>query len=156
MARWYDMQEKARKLIDEGMTILKSGVHDAGFLAESTAGAARLHVDASRKRFELYRTLHDLGAEFMDALRACPAGQVVELTPAMADLVKQAVELDGLLKHDEEELERFSVVKGEKGGAPKPMKPRSAKRPTLTRKSSPGPARPQAKRPGKAGKKKPR
>ena len=83
MTRLGRMQQRAKKLLDEGMAILKVGVQDAGMLAESTAGAARLHVEVGRKRFELYRVLHDIGAELMSALEISPAGEAVALTPAI-------------------------------------------------------------------------
>ncbi|HPM40925.1 MAG TPA: hypothetical protein PLY45_00635 [bacterium] len=124
MTRLSQVQERARRLLEDGMAILKVGVKDAGMLAESTAGAARLHVEVGRKRFELYRALHDIGEELMSALGVSPAGESIALTPAMAALIEQALELDRSIKHDEEELDRFSVVKGERGGPPSPMKKR--------------------------------
>lgn len=136
MTRLGRMQQRAKKLLDEGMAILKVGVQDAGMLAESTAGAARLHVEVGRKRFELYRVLHDIGAELMSALEISPAGEAVALTPAMASLIEQAQDLDRSIRHDEEELDRFSVVKGERGGPPSPMKRRP--RPKARAKASGG------------------
>lgn len=135
MTRWSEMQKRSRKLIDEGMSILKIGMHEAGFLAESTAGAARLHVEASRKRFELYRVLHDLGDELHSALKEKTAIQQIELTQPMKELVDAADELSRSLEHDEMELERFSVVKHEKGGSPKPVSPRPKRAPKVAHKA---------------------
>ncbi|HPQ81336.1 MAG TPA: hypothetical protein PLZ86_06380 [bacterium] len=134
MAKWNDMQERAKKLIDEGMAMLKIGMHEAGFLAGSTASAARLHVEASRKRFDLYRVLHDLGDEIYASLKADPALQHVELSSSMRSLVEAADDLTSSLEHDERELEGFSVVKRKRGGPPKP----AASRPRGSQKAGGG------------------
>ena len=137
MAQWKEMQERAKKLIDEGLSAIKSGAQEAEFLAESTANAARLHMDAGRKRFELYRVLHDLGALVYTALKNDPLAHAVPVSPAMAALAGQAANLDESLGYDADMLRRFSVVRGETGGRPRPAPPRpkaagAARKPATT------------------------
>lgn len=116
MTKWNEIQEQAKKLIDEGMHALKSGFTEAEFLAETTASAARLHMDAGRRRFEMYRVLHDLGAVLYNAVASDPSSARIELTPAMRALVGNARSLDETLAEDERQLGLFSIVKRE--GAP--------------------------------------
>lgn len=127
MAQWKEMQDRAKKLLDEGLSAIKSSAQEAEFLAESTANAARLHVDAGRKRFEMYRVLHDLGALVYTALKGDPLAQGIPVTPAMAALAGQAANLDESLGYDTDMLQRFSVVRGETGGRPRPSPARPKK-----------------------------
>lgn len=116
MTKWNEIQEQAKKLIDEGMHALKSGFTEAEFLAGATASATKLHMDAGRRRFELYRVLHDLGAVLYSAVASSPHLARIELTPAMKALINNARALGETVAEDERQLGLFSVVKRE--GAP--------------------------------------
>ena len=151
MARWSDMQDHAKKIIDEGLAAIKSGVNEAGFLAETTASAARLHMDAGRKRFEIYRILHDLGALIYTAIKGDSQAQGVLLTPAMTALLDQARARDESVEYDEDMLKRFSIVRGEGGWVQRaPIPPRPE------RVAGPRPKQAQSKRPSIKKKTKPR
>ena len=115
MARWDEMHERAKKLISEGMTLIKSGVHDAEFIAETTANAARLHMDAGRKRYELYRMLHDVGAMLLSECSAHPGERRIELPLSLMDAIDSARRLSAAIEEDESKLDNFSIVRGESG-----------------------------------------
>lgn len=122
MTKWNEIQAQAKKLIDEGMHALKSGFTEAEFLAGTTASAAKLHMDAGRRRFEMYRVLHDLGAVLYNAIASRPDATGIELTPAMRSLIDNAHKLDEILAEDEHRLGRFSVVRKADAASPKPAR----------------------------------
>lgn len=111
MTKWNDIQAQAKRIIDEGMHALKSGLSEAEFLAGTTASAAKLHMDAGRRRFEMYRTLHDLGAVLYNAALSGAESGSIALTPAMRSLIDNARSIEKMLANDAALLERISVVK---------------------------------------------
>lgn len=117
MADWKSLQKKAKKALDEGVAAVKIGLKEAEFLAEATASATRLHVDANRRRFELYRTLHDLGALFFTALKKHPGATSVDVSEAMRTLAQRARSFETAETRDHKALQRFSVVTSTAGSA---------------------------------------
>lgn len=119
MTRWDKIQERARKLINEGMTLLKSSAHDAELLAETTTSAAKLHMDVGRKRIELYRTLHDLGTAVYEAsIEGQPEAFALPITPVMKDLISKVGDIVRASEEDAKRIKHISVVKGTKSAQP--------------------------------------
>ncbi len=111
MPQWNEVQEKARKLIDEGMRLLRSGMSDAEFLAEATASAAKLHVSIRKNRYDKYRALHDLG---VIVKKACDDGrESITVTPEMKHIVEQVKNLDAEVERAEVSAAQLTVVRKE-------------------------------------------
>ena len=111
MPRWEEMQVNARKLIDEGVTLLRAGAHEAAFLAGTTASAAKLHMTIRRNRLEIYRELHDLGRLIFEVMSATPVPGSLPITDEMRGLIKRSRELNEEVRQAQKELGKFSVVK---------------------------------------------
>lgn len=115
MPQWNEMQERARRLIEEGLQLLKSGAHEAGFIAETTASAARLHMVVRQNQFEKYKLLHDLGEALY---KKCPRGRVartIDLSDGMISMIDRAGHMDDAMHAAEVKLSKFSIVR--KGAA---------------------------------------
>lgn len=111
MPNWENMQNNARRLIGDGIEILRAGAHEAAFLAGTTASAAKLHMTIRRNRLEIYRELHDLGGLVFDALSSKPTPGSLPITEEMRALVKRARELGEEARQAEKELDAFTIVK---------------------------------------------
>lgn len=111
MPNWDEVQVKAKMLISEGMELLKTGMHEAGFIAGTTANAAKLHANAGKHKIELYRTLHDLGQLLFDAIDESPMSGSINISDKMSELFGKASGLEKLVQKEEESLKKISVVK---------------------------------------------
>jgi len=109
MAQWDDVQAKAKKLFDEGLLLLKSGAKDAEFIAGTTATAARLQVQVSKNKYELYRLLHDLGQLTVDAAISSNTDSI-KITSEMKPIIKRIQEIEEGSKKAEKELSKFTIV----------------------------------------------
>ncbi len=109
MAQWDDVQAKAKKLFDEGLVLLKSGAKDAEFIAGTTATAARLQVQVSKNKYELYRLLHDLGQLTVDAAISSNTDSI-KITSEMKPLLERAQKIEDGSKGAEKELSKFTIV----------------------------------------------
>ncbi len=112
MPHWEDVQTRAKKLIEEGLMLLRTGANEAEHIANTTASAARLHMTLKRNRYDVYRALHDLGEMVHTAARN--GGKTVAITPSMATLITRISELEEAAERAEKELSTFTVVNQEK------------------------------------------
>lgn len=108
MTQWSEIQEKARKLIDEGMRLLRSGMNDAEYLAEATASAAKLHMTIRKNRIEKYRVLHDMGAQLHGQLLSGAGQDVSQELKALSERVRR---LDEEAAAAEGEVAQLTVVR---------------------------------------------
>lgn len=118
MAHWDEVHTKAKKMIEEGLVLLRSGAKEAEFIAGTTAVAARLQVQVSKNRYELYRLLHDLGQfTLTEAIKS--GSDSIKISAKMKPLIKRANDIEEASKHAEKELGKFTVV-DKKKSKPKP------------------------------------
>jgi len=111
MPHWEEMQVKAKTLIEEALKVLKAGASEAEHLAGTTASAAKLHMTIKRSRIEKYRLLHEVGnAVYEKVGSAGTAGNNVELSKQVKDLIGQVKNLDDEIDRAEKKLSNFSVV----------------------------------------------
>ncbi len=110
MPQWEEMQARARKLIDEGLKLLRSGVSDAEYLAEATANAAKMHIAVRRNRLEKYRLLHDIGEEISNSSQLS-AGGSIPVTNSIAEKIARVYALDEEANKVEEHISNLSIVK---------------------------------------------
>ena len=108
MPHWEDMHIRAKKMIEEGLMLLRTGAHDVEFLANTTASAAKLHMTVRKNQLERYRVLHDLGRHVFEASKK--GGAAIPLTPDIKGLIKRTQDLDSAAQRAEKELEKFTVV----------------------------------------------
>ena len=109
MAHWEEVQTKAKKLIEEGLVLLRSGAKEAEFIAGTTAVAARLQVKVSKNRYELYRALHDLGQ--LTVTEAIKSGSdSIKTNAKMKSLIKRANDIEEASKRAEKELSKFTII----------------------------------------------
>jgi|GEM_PF-1972701 len=111
MPTWENMQTNARKLMAEGITLLRAGAHEAAFIAGTTASAAKLHMTIRKNRLEIYRELHDLGQLLFEAMSAKPVPGSIPITTEMRGLIQRVRELGEEAERAQKELNKFSVVK---------------------------------------------
>ncbi|MFA4875269.1 MAG: hypothetical protein WC956_06445 [bacterium] len=111
MPQWDEIQARARKLIDEGLKLLRAGMSDAEYLAEATATAAKLHVALRRNRLDKYRLLHEIGKEVCAAVEADPALRQISITESISDEIARSRALDEEMKRAEAHISGLSVVR---------------------------------------------
>jgi hypothetical protein len=111
MPKWEEIQAKAKRLIEEGLRLLRSGMSEAEFLAEATADATRLNVEVRRCRFERYKAIHALGTEVLHSAGAGPDAAHVRLTASMKSLISKAHALEEEARRAEEKASKITVVK---------------------------------------------
>ena len=109
MAHWDEVQTKAKKLIEEGLVLLRSGAKEAEFIAGTTAVAARLQVQVSKNRYELYRVLHDLG-QLTVAEATKSSSDSIKVSAKMKALIKRANGIEEASRRAEKELGKFTIV----------------------------------------------
>ncbi|MFH0800748.1 MAG: hypothetical protein V2A66_11310 [Pseudomonadota bacterium] len=136
MPNWSEMQARARKLINEGLEIVKTGAHEAGFLAETTASAARLKMDEGKNRLEMYRSLYVLGAEIYEAMKRNPGATTLAITERIEHLYAQTKRFDDTARDDGRELDLFTVVKKAAPPSPSAGAGKAGKRQKRTAKKS--------------------
>ena len=113
MAHWGEVQTKAKKLIEEGLVLLRSGAKEAELIAGTTAVAARLQVKVSKNRYELYRALHDLGQ--LTVIEATKSeSNSIKTSTKMKALIKRANDIEEASKRAEKELGKFTIVNKKK------------------------------------------
>lgn len=114
MQNFSEIQDRAKKLIDEGLKILKTGVKDAELIAGSTASAAGLHMEAGRSRLMMHRIFYELGRAVYKENKNLSYGSGLILSQGILDLIEKARALEETADDDDQKLDAFSVVKGEK------------------------------------------
>lgn len=120
MPSWDEIQVHAKKMIEEGMRILRSGMTEASFLAESTAEAARLHVSLRRNRLDRYKALHELGRMVCDKVKKSTASSQLTLTDEMKKKIKDVGSLDDEAQKFEAEISKLTIIRKEAEEGPKP------------------------------------
>ncbi|MFH1829425.1 MAG: hypothetical protein ABH871_01440 [Pseudomonadota bacterium] len=113
MPSWEEVQIHAKKMIEEGMRILRSGMSEASFLAESTAEAAKLHVSLRHNRLDRYKALHELGRMVCDKAEAGAAASQLTLTEEMKKKIKQVSGLDDEAQKFEAEIAKLTIIRKE-------------------------------------------
>jgi len=113
MPRWDEIQVRAKKLIDEGMKLLRSGMTEASYLADATAKAANLHVSLRQNRFARYKAVHEIGKLVCDEIECDPQKAEVRLTGNIRKMMAEVVALDEEAKGFEAEIEKLTVIKKE-------------------------------------------
>ncbi len=127
MPTWEEIQIHAKKMIEEGMRILRSGMNEASFLAESTAEAAKLHVSLRRNRLDRYKALHELGRIVCDEVGVdIPAGQLT-ITDKMKKKIKEVNDLDKEAHEFEAEIEKLTIINKSAVKEPKENPPEANK-----------------------------
>lgn len=114
MKQWNEVQIKARKMIDDGLKLLRSGMNEAEFLAEATASAAKLHVTLHRNRLDKYRALHDIGLEVFNTLEKDLEAKTIYITPSIEEKIDRVREMDDESSRTERQISKLSVSKKEK------------------------------------------
>ncbi len=107
MPKFEDMQVKAKALIEEALTLLKSGMSEAEFIAGKTAAAARLHMKSKQSRIEKYRLLHELGELFHAAILD---GEPVQTNKRMKEISQQVAKLDEFLANTAKKISSLTVT----------------------------------------------
>ena len=123
MPAWEEIQINAKKLIDEGMKMLRSGMHEASFLADITAKSANLHVSLRRNHSERYKTVHEIGKLVCDAAIKDPSRGEIKLTDDVRKKMKKVVDLDQEAADFEKEIAKLTVT-----SKTKPAKKKAAKK----------------------------
>lgn len=111
MTDWNNVHEKAKKVIDEGYEILKSGMEDAAFLAENTVNATRLHFHAGKSRLDIHKLLYNLGDKVYQKARDFSVGKELIITEDVMAIVDKIKDLESSIKKNEEALSNISIVK---------------------------------------------
>lgn len=104
-----DIQEKAKKLVEEGIEVLKAGWHGAEVVAGKTVTATRLHYQNRRTQADLYRAIYTLGRAVYEQLKAS-RGKSLALAPNLVDVYQRVVELEHKIEEVEKDLSHSTVV----------------------------------------------
>jgi hypothetical protein len=135
MSTWEEIQAHAKRMIEEGMRILRSGMSDASFLAESTAEAAKLHVTLRRNRLDRYKAMHELGELVCEDIGHNDAITQITLSDEMRKKIKAVRDFDEEAQKFEEAISKLTVIRKqaqEGGGAPQA---RAKQRPAAKKKA---------------------
>ena len=116
MSTWEEIQIHAKRFIDEGIRMLRSGMHEASYLADATAKSANLHVTLRRNRLERYMTVHEIGKYVCDEIRCDPGKAEVQLTDNIRKQMMQVKALDDEAGAFEKEISKLTVIKKERSG----------------------------------------
>ena len=117
MAKQSDIHIKTKRLVEDGLEVLKSGWHGAEVVAGKTYQASKLHLGNGKAHIDLYRALHDLG---MAAHYEIKQAQGESFIPS-ANLIKlnaKVKELEKAINKTEQKLSKLSIVEREKKSSP--------------------------------------
>lgn len=118
MPNWEEIQKHAKKMIDEGMNMLRSGMTEASYLADATAKAANLHVALRRNQLERYKAVHEIGKFVCEEVEYDHTKEQVRLTDHIKKKMEQVIALDDEARQFEAEISKLTVIR--KGGEKKP------------------------------------
>lgn len=118
MPTWEEIQVHARKFIDEGMKMLRSGVHEASYLVDATAKSADLHVSLRRNRFDRYKAVHEIGKYVCDEVHCDPNKAEIRLTDHIKKTMMHVKALDDEADMFEKQISKLTVIKKEEGKSP--------------------------------------
>jgi len=110
MSSWEEIQVHAKKMIEEGMRIMRSGMSEASFIAESTAEATKLHVSLRRNRLDRYKALHELGRMVCDEVDVDKPTDQFTLTNNMKKKIKEVSYLDKEACDFEAEIAKLTII----------------------------------------------
>lgn len=111
MPTWEEIQVHARKFIDEGMKMLRSGMSEASYLADATAKAANIHVSLRRNRYERYRQVHEIGKFVCDEAHCDPQTVDIKLTDDIKKKMVLVRALDDEAHAFEKNISKLTVIK---------------------------------------------
>jgi antirestriction protein ArdC len=115
MPTWEEVQIHAKKLIDEGIKMLRSGVHEASYLVDATAKSADLHVSLRRNRYDRYKAVHEIGKYVCDEVHCDPSKAEIRITDHINKEIVYVKALDDEARAFEEQISKLTVTKkGEK------------------------------------------
>ncbi len=131
MPNWNEVETQAKKLIDEGIRMLKTGANEAEVIAGKTASSAKLHVAMGQNRLENYRTVHDLGEIVFKALKKDATSSAIAVTPKMKELFTKIQKRETVAAEAEDKLKHYTIVRTDapkkSKAAPKKTKPSGTK-----------------------------
>ncbi|PIR24912.1 MAG: hypothetical protein COX62_04880 [Deltaproteobacteria bacterium CG_4_10_14_0_2_um_filter_43_8] len=107
--------EKAKRIVEEGIELLKTGFQTAETVAGKTVEITKLHYNQRKDQLDLYRTFHDLGMAVYERMHQN------ENDPLKADakLLGLYGRINDLQKHMENtkgELKNSSLLHNKKTG----------------------------------------
>jgi|GEM_PF-309053 len=110
MAQWDNIQKGAKKIIDEGLKLLRSGMSEAEYIAEATAESTRLHIISRRNRFDMYKAVHDLGYKVYEAALKNPSAKEVALSDGMKRTIANIGKMEAEAKKAEASISKLTVT----------------------------------------------
>ena len=120
MPTWEEIQVHAKKFIDEGIKMLRSGAHEASYLVDATAKSADMHVSLRRNRLDRYMAVHQIGIYVCDEVKCDQNKADIQLTDNIKKTMMHVKDLDEEARVFEEHISKLTVTKKEK-------KPQAAK-----------------------------
>ena len=115
MPTWEEIQVHAKKFIDEGIKMLRSGVHEASYIVDATAKSADMHVTLRRNRLDRYMAVHEIGKYVCDEVHCDPNKAEIRLTDNIKKEMVHVKALDEEARVFEEQISKLTVIKsGEK------------------------------------------
>lgn len=126
MASWEEIQAHAKKLIEEGMKLLRSGMTEASYLADATAKAANLEVTYRRNRLERYQAVHEIGNFVCQEVEFDHTKDSVTLTDHIKQTMEKVIALDEEAGRFEAEISKLTVIRKDKEKA---LRTKAAKKP---------------------------
>jgi len=111
MPQWNEIQTHAKKIIDEGIKLLRAGMTEAEFIAEATAESAKLHIASRKDRLDIYKLLHELGHKVYHSASKDPSMRELKLTDAMLKIMQKVEKLERNIKNCEARIAKLTITK---------------------------------------------
>jgi hypothetical protein len=111
MPSWEEIQGHAKRMIDEGLRILRTGMTEASYLADVTAKAANLEVTLRRNRLERYKAVHEIGKFVCEEVEFDHTKDSVRLTSHIKKKMEQVIALDEEAKQFEAQIAQLTIIR---------------------------------------------
>lgn len=111
MPQWNEIQTHAKKIIDEGIKLLRTGMTEAEYIAEATAESAKLHIASRKDRLNIYKLLHELGHKVYHSASKDPSMRELKLTDAMLKIMQKVEKLERNIKSCEAKIAKLTITK---------------------------------------------
>jgi hypothetical protein len=87
-------QDQARRILDDGVKLLRTRLTEAEGLAEQTANVAKLQLTVGRNQLNRYKMLYDLGKAVWDSFPSDESTQSLTLNEKIRRLAHRVRHLD--------------------------------------------------------------
>ncbi|MBN1282461.1 MAG: hypothetical protein JXA24_01640 [Proteobacteria bacterium] len=111
MPKLEQIQKRAKRMMDDGLKLLRAGMSEAEYIAGAAAESARLHIASRSDRIDIYKALHELGLKVYQAASKDPGLREVRLTDAMMKVVSRVAALEREVRACESRISKLTITK---------------------------------------------